>query len=699
MKYWVFQNNQVVGPFDREAIGEVAGFSSDSLVCPEGRKGTQMGDWTRAGVVPELAEALLAATRIPAMARGGIERGSSSLLPPEPTLRDLAVLGSLQERVGALETLANRLQDELRSRDTEISRLKIELDQKARSASELQTRFADLEVKTINLAGVKDELERTREEARAAAERIEEHQLALQDLQEKVNRPLPAPAASPVDFVQEAPPPLSEAPAIGPAPASLGPLPAVSPMMAPPAPQSLSTPSPVPVLETPAAAPPMVSTPPMAAPMARPMGGAKGGGMGRLGELEAFPAQAAAPAPGLLSGPPDAGPDLPAFDPFALPAANLPAGETPEPIVSLRDLPSLSSPAFKPPPAPVKAPAVPASARDLRVVGVIAAMALCAGAGVYMLQGKKPVRRSLPKPASAAAATPLPAGGAALPEHPPVAATTPVPPPAEDLTQAAVDFVKGYQIPGRQETVAMLLESRYPTTGRLSPWMVEKLDGDKYAVNFWATQAETAPGPKPQFQFQVRVRARLLEGLNPPAIALLNDGSVPKPEGPRARRHGRKRAAKSSAATPSASAGKTSSSARPAPSTGSDQAGPPVTRISAKGKKAKAKPVDAAAEIMKGMNAGATAAEPPAPPAPKPAKRKGKAKIKFEPAPKAASPKETQLPPEVPADEAPAASAEEAPAAGAGQSVEPRNPADAADDDQMLDQLLLPGAAKGGQKK
>ncbi|MCX5790532.1 MAG: hypothetical protein NTX64_18825 [Elusimicrobia bacterium] len=689
MKYWVFQNNQVVGPFDREAIGEVAGFSSDSLVCPEGRKGTQMGDWTRAGVVPELAEALLAATRIPAMARGGIERGSSSLLPPEPTLRDLAVLGSLQERVGALETLANRLQDELRSRDTEISRLKIELDQKARSASELQTKFADLEVKTINLAGVKDELERAREDARAAAERIEEHQLALQDLQEKVNRPVPAPAASPADFVREAPPPLSEAPTIGPAPASLGPLPAVSPLMAPPAPQSLSTPSPVPVLETPAAAPPMVSTPPMAAPMAppmaRPMGGAKGGGMGRLGELEAFPAEAAAPAPDLLSGPPGAGPDLPAFDPFALPAANLPAGEAPEPIVSLRDLPSPSSPAFKPPPAPVKAPAVPASTRDLRVVGVIAAMALCAGAGVYMLQGKKPVRKSSPKPASAAAATPLPAGGAALPEHPPVA-TPPVPPPAEDLTQAAVDFVKGYQIPGRQETVAMLLESRYPTTGRLSPWMVEKLDGDKYAVNFWATQAETAPGPKPQFQFQVRVRARLLEGLNPPAIALLNDGSVPKPEGPRARRRGRKRAA-------------TSSAARPAPSTGSGQAGPPVTRISAKGKKAKAKPVDAAAEIMKGMNAGATAAEPPAPPAPKPAKSKGKARIKFEPAPKAAPPKETQLPPEIPADETSTTSAEEAPAASAGQSVEPRNPADAADDDQMLDQLLLPGAAKGGQKK
>ena len=57
-KYWGFQNNQVVGPFEIEDLLHRAGFSGETLVCSEGRQGTDAGDWQRADLVPRIAEAL-----------------------------------------------------------------------------------------------------------------------------------------------------------------------------------------------------------------------------------------------------------------------------------------------------------------------------------------------------------------------------------------------------------------------------------------------------------------------------------------------------------------------------------------------------------------------------------------------------------------------------------------------------------------
>ncbi|TPW20533.1 MAG: hypothetical protein FD126_1585, partial [Elusimicrobia bacterium] len=143
MKYWLFQNNQVGGPFDRDELSNTPGFSAESLVCPEGRKGTQMGDWQRAGVMAELAETLLKMARVPAGAGAG---GGSSFLPPEPTLRDLAVLGTLQEKVSLLENSLSSLHEELRAREEEISGLKVELSQKGAEAAEMHSKVGDLEV-------------------------------------------------------------------------------------------------------------------------------------------------------------------------------------------------------------------------------------------------------------------------------------------------------------------------------------------------------------------------------------------------------------------------------------------------------------------------------------------------------------------------------------------------------------------------
>ncbi|MEK7384462.1 MAG: hypothetical protein AAB262_14400 [Elusimicrobiota bacterium] len=143
MNYWIFQSNQVLGPYSPEDLSRLPSFSAESLVCPEGRKGTSMGDWQRAGMVPDLSVALIKASsahsvKIPVAALAG--------LPPEPTLKDLAVLGSLQEKVAMLEDVVLQLQEGLRVKDTELSNLHIELAGKSQQSSETEMRRREVEV-------------------------------------------------------------------------------------------------------------------------------------------------------------------------------------------------------------------------------------------------------------------------------------------------------------------------------------------------------------------------------------------------------------------------------------------------------------------------------------------------------------------------------------------------------------------------
>ena len=63
MKYWIFQSNQVLGPYSPEDLSRLPSFSADSLVCSEGRKGTSMGDWQRAGMMPDLSVVLAKAAQ------------------------------------------------------------------------------------------------------------------------------------------------------------------------------------------------------------------------------------------------------------------------------------------------------------------------------------------------------------------------------------------------------------------------------------------------------------------------------------------------------------------------------------------------------------------------------------------------------------------------------------------------------------
>ncbi len=54
MKYWVYKDSRVLGPYDREAFAGLPGVDSSTLVSV-GDAGAGEGDWKLAGEIPDLA--------------------------------------------------------------------------------------------------------------------------------------------------------------------------------------------------------------------------------------------------------------------------------------------------------------------------------------------------------------------------------------------------------------------------------------------------------------------------------------------------------------------------------------------------------------------------------------------------------------------------------------------------------------------
>ena len=58
MRYWMYINSKVCGPFEKEKLVEVPGFSLSSLLCPDVPGGAQANDWKAASAYPEVLAAL-----------------------------------------------------------------------------------------------------------------------------------------------------------------------------------------------------------------------------------------------------------------------------------------------------------------------------------------------------------------------------------------------------------------------------------------------------------------------------------------------------------------------------------------------------------------------------------------------------------------------------------------------------------------
>lgn len=490
MKYWIFQNNQVLGPYEPDEMGKISVFSPESLVCPEGRRGTSMGDWQRAGMVPDLSVALVRATS----SGGKTSVLSIAGMPPEPTLKDLAQLGSIQEKVAMLEEVVLQLQEGLHAKDAELlsvnkdladkSRESIEIRDKAavrqREAEELKRQIAGLEDRLSSVSKLSETLDKAVEEEKKVEQDVEKQGQTLTDLArevEELRRQLEESKARQAELA-------TAAAAAAAMPAAAMP---VGPMSSPKANQPSPSPSaaasrPVPVASpmTPVEFPPMNAEPIPSFDTSMP----------------SMPGNAALPA------------GTPSFDPmaFADPSAGALAPDaTPEPAAEAEPFGVVP-----PPPAP--------KSKKALVIGVVVGLAALGGFAV--LSGLVPILRKPKAPAAVLEPAPLP------PPEP-----TPLPVAAPDTRQLAVEFAKAWPLAGGR-TLERALEDLAPSAGNLSPWMADPVAGGRIRVNYYARS--TAPGaPTIAYEFEVDLEGKTLVGRNSAAKSVLTGKAAAPPAPPK----------------------------------------------------------------------------------------------------------------------------------------------------------------------
>ena len=491
MKYWLFQSNQVLGPYEPDDLSRHSSFGAESLVCPEGRRGTSMGDWQRAGMVPDLSVALVRATQA-GRARDPV--ATLAGLPPEPTLKDLAVLGSLQEKMAMLEDVVLQLREGLRGKDAELAALHQELAgserQSAVTKAALEHEAADLQAQTQdfrrkiaeleNRVGGIARLSETIDKA-VEAEKHVEHDIGTQgaalaeltkeiaNLRAQVNERLsaPTPAPPPAPFVEPA----------------------------------FSSPAPNDDLRAPANAP------------LTPFGG---GSMPSFGvpadatmsvPLESMPQSAAAPE----SRPQPEAPPVPAL------AADM---------------------------EPAASDAVPAPAPKSRKALFLAGVAGLAVLAAFALVSRGMGRKKVPAFTRAENAVPLPPPASPVPLPP-----TPPPAPALDPREVAINAAKEWRLPdGRR--LGQVLEALSPPVGNLSPWMAEPLTDNRVSVNYFAHGGGSG-APTVAYEFEADIGAEKgVVGRNPAAKAVLAGKAVPPPAPPKPKRIALKPKAKAAKAKP-----------------------------------------------------------------------------------------------------------------------------------------------------
>jgi len=167
LRYWLLEGDDVVGPFEAEALKRAPGFTPESLVRPARGDGTPVAGWQRAAAITALSP-------------------PSPFLPPSPTLRDLQVVGTLVEKAELLDAGLDRMDRELRSRDEEITDLKASLEDKERTLQELRSRIAELEGGVREAQGLREELQRVRIENSRQAELAQDLDGKFRDLHARI---------------------------------------------------------------------------------------------------------------------------------------------------------------------------------------------------------------------------------------------------------------------------------------------------------------------------------------------------------------------------------------------------------------------------------------------------------------------------------------------------------------------------------
>jgi hypothetical protein len=585
MKYWIFQNNEVCGPYDPDDLSGLPGYSAEALVCPEGRKGTRMGDWQRAGMVPSLSISLVKATQLAAAGRSSSPASAIYAgLPPEPTLKDLAALGSLQEKVALMESSIAQFQEGMQSKETELLSLHREIDVRKGIEAELNTKIQELEgrlsavsqlretidsavaaeksvetdvksveseVKGVESAvhGVESSVNEVKTSISGVSGSVKDLEAALEKQSRNIAELMAdiqrlkserAGASAPALISASEPPkpePLLGGPAAAPPPLQGAAPPPLEPLGSAP-------PPPAPLGEPPAAAPePAAAAMPEPAKPETPEGPLRlepppslGAPSVPLASL-ATPAPAAAPLfPGQTGVPSFAPPfgAAPEASPFGAPAQNGPPLAQPSMLPGLpAAAPAAPSPAAaKPAGADIAAgPAKPPSKKKGLVLA-LAAFGLIAGGVLAFQAGLIPGLAPASRRAEPSADVPLPPP-AAPGDITPQAASPEA--QAEELKRQAIEMVKTWPSSDKSTLVGQRLDaSAAPDANPDLAWMAEKLAEGTYQVNYYGGKSDS--GKQTVYMFRADLTQKTVAPYNDDAAAkVLLFGEPPAAKGRKVR--------------------------------------------------------------------------------------------------------------------------------------------------------------------
>ncbi|TBR25062.1 hypothetical protein EPO15_02875 [bacterium] len=162
MKWWVFTDGHVAGPYSAETLGRRPSFNGHALVCEDPLAGEERPPWRRADSVPTL-RALL----------------EGRPFPPDPTLDDVADHRRLAERLSELESASRRNAAELKALAGRENQLRGELARKELALRELSRRLAAASSQAAAVEALEDGL-------RAVMEGLRGHEGEVRELGEQL---------------------------------------------------------------------------------------------------------------------------------------------------------------------------------------------------------------------------------------------------------------------------------------------------------------------------------------------------------------------------------------------------------------------------------------------------------------------------------------------------------------------------------
>jgi hypothetical protein len=210
MRWWLYDGKKSTGPFSREDLARLSGFSPETALCREHKLGTPNETWHRAVDVPELASLFPPATREKAAAQPA---GKPGPWPPDASRRDVDEFSGVEKRMEIVDRSIAAAQRRVTYRQERYHKLREELQRRIDNAEALDDKIRTMAAKIGGFVGLRQELDQAQAAMAMQQKRIGELQEQLEELKappppppepEPEPEPASAPEPGPIPWAEPA---------------------------------------------------------------------------------------------------------------------------------------------------------------------------------------------------------------------------------------------------------------------------------------------------------------------------------------------------------------------------------------------------------------------------------------------------------------------------------------------------------------